>query len=375
MFLARSILGYFILLLVFAMACNEKNIQELDYSITPYPIKTGYDGTNFYFNYTLQNTDSGEYIYYYDHLMKRISIVDFDNKEIIDHIPLNNDKYEIKGVGEIILSDTSLILRNMNWFYWVSNDGLVQNYADPETFKGMRFKDEFDYTFGYKTSYQNHINKSEDIIQFSKFPSNYDKNHFSKSRLVKVFLNKDSIINSNEPLDFSNYKNENETFGFRSNPFIISMNNEVYVTYPFTPDIHIYNRDDLSLEMTVELSNYDELPNNKPITIAKFKEITEENFQNETPLDDQTYYHNLYYDPYRELFYRPVKREILEHEEVMDYKMWLLIFNQDMELLGKLDLEDKFSPFLYISKKGLFIRKKKQQENRIDLHRIDFELP
>jgi hypothetical protein len=268
-----------------------------------------------------------------------------------------------------------MILKNLNWFYWFDRDGKVQKYEDAETFRGMRFNNEFDYSFRYKKSYQNYINTSNQIIQFSAFPSNYDKAFFDTPILTQVFLNEDSVHYSDELNPTGEYKNTNETFGYRSNPLIVEDENKVYVTFPFTPDIFIYDRGNLSFIRKVKISHFNQLANNRPIAISKFKEITQENFQNETSLDDQAYYHNLYYDPFRELFYRPVARELKEHEDEIDYKMWLLVFNDDLELLGKLDLKDKFSPFLYISKKGLFIRKKKQQENRIDLHRLDFELP
>ncbi|HET8860034.1 DUF4221 family protein [Marivirga sp.] len=370
---AKFILGYTVIIMIFTVACNEKTIQELDYSATPYPIKTGYDGTNFYFNYTIQNTDTGEFIYYYDNMMKRISIVDFENREIIDHIPLNDDKYDIRGVAEIIFSDTSMILRNINKFYWVNKEGRVNEYMDTKIFGNVEFHNNTPFKASYRTSFQQYVAGSGEMIYFLAFPSNYDQAFFETPIISKIFFKDEKVVHSKEPNPALNYKEDEETFGFASRPFIFNIHDEVYVTFPFTPDIYIYDFETLDLKRKIKLSDYNELTNNKPITIAKFNELYESNA--DSPLDRESYHHNLFYDPFRELFYRPVARELLEHEEEIDYKLWLLVFDKELNLTGKLDLKDDFSPFLYISKKGLFIRKKKQQENRIDLHRLDFALP
>jgi hypothetical protein len=116
---------------------------------------------------------------------------------------------------------------------------------------------------------------------------------------------------------------------------------------------------------------YEDLPNNTPITTAFFNDNYTEGDIYKSLMDDQYLYKEIIYDPYRKLYYR------VQGEPPADYSKnnraknyYLIIFNEDLEPMGKIELKKKYKPIVWVMPDGLYFQLMEGRENYIDLHKV-----
>jgi len=87
---------------------------------------------------------------------------------------------------------------------------------------------------------------------------------------------------------------------------------------------------------------------------------------------DSEMYHQIDYDPYRNLFYMVYSQA---KQDDSPKNRYLIVFNPQLEKIGELELEQSMSPEYAISQKGLLFRNVKEESfDTLTLHVLNVEV-
>jgi hypothetical protein len=363
----------FIILFILASCNSRENIKNIEYETQPYPVLIGSNAINLFFHQTNDPNAGDSLLYYYDYQRRRITTIDLYDQKFISQTSLKDELYPIQNVSEIFKTDTSFILRHQNTFYWVDSAGHVFKRKDATFFENaVYFRDKASF-FRPKTKSNGLVNNRDFDFIYSPGPTitTTKLDYLDEPFLSKGFLDKEYVVNSQEGFPYRDFLAEGFTYGHKLGPLTLIKGDSLLVSFLFSPNIYIYDINKLSFTAKkTYIERYNDLSNNRPITVADFGEkYLEFDFSN---LSDQPSYYNIYYDSYRKLYYRFKSVIPVNFEETNEKEFELLVFDENLELSGKLSLGKKFKPSLFIVEKGVYVMLMDQRESYIDLQKLIF---
>lgn len=348
----RAILITTFLLILIACEKKEKELVEIPFETKPFIIKIGADGINSHFKYFMTFENGQNILHYYDYMYKRVTLINFDTKEIIGQMPLNDAKYKVKGLGQMAVTDSSYIIRNLSSFHWMDFSGTIYDYKDTRTFKGMSTEQ-----VQYRVTEIENSNSDQITHHLISSKANYEKGYLQDLKLAK-FNFQDKVVEfiSTDILG-PQYVNEQETFAGYSNPDLLSANNNIIVHYSFTADFQVIDVEKYESNNVYHNEFKALVPDMQPITFGAEKRLRNTLFIKE--LHEQTSYYPIIYDKFRDLYFRPYRLERdLEFEDNADFSLNLLVYDANFTLQGYLNLGKTYMPYMYITDKAVYIRKK-----------------
>lgn len=176
---------------------------------------------------------------------------------------------------------------------------------------------------------------------------------FSKPFIAEYFLNNSSVNLITIP--YSKYFSNNNV-GFLSEPGVSVFDSTIYVCFQGESNIYSYNTETEKINIHGGSSKFSK--NVAPPVAPNAKFHTKLKHRLEGPM-----FFKMVYDPYRELFYRLHFGDMVSQKSennrdaFLDKKLYLMIFNKDLELIEELKLEDHtYIPDFYgISNEGLIL--------------------
>lgn len=352
------------------MSCKSENeILQIDYNTKPFNIKIGAAGINSHYKYVVYNKNGESVLHYYDWMRKRITLINFDDKKIVGHLPFNDAKYPINGLYHMVKTDSNYhAIRNIDYFYWLAPNGDVDYFKDGKSFDGI---------FSEKGQYRpvDIENSNSDNMNFHVVSRK--ANHDLDFLRTLQFAHYDFVDEKVDLLPIevfgAEYVGKNQTLAYKSDPFLLSINNINIVHYPFTADLQIINSETKKSKIIKFSDVKASIPDMEPITSAELERAV--NSMRIKKLDEPISYYPLIYDEFRKLYYRPyMLARDLDVEKNANYSLNLLVFNRQFDLLGQLKLGNKYMPFLYITDDAVYIRKKEQRESYIEMDELLFEV-
>jgi len=353
---------YFLVILIFIYSCDSENVSKLEYTASNYSIPIGAKAINNFVNFEIKRYNDTTFLFYYDWMLKSITKIDFSHQKLVSNIPIIQDKYEIKGVNQLIRNDTCFVLRNLDNISYVDKNGLIIRkkkipslVADKNgkvRFKGasnsrqLMGDNELVFTVaGDKTNYQD---KYMDNLYFLKYST-------ADHRTEGV------------PIQFNFNIEDNHSFLFRSNPLVLQLDEKAIINFAFTPDIYEFDLKNMSINNSLK---FEEFEKNKPVPLNEFD--FEDAFKI-SEIDYQPYYHPVVYDKYRDKYYRFIRYPNQNDPNSGEFKLDLVVMDSEFDLIGKVDLGKDYLPYLFVTKDGLYIRIRDQRESYIDLHKLNIQ--
>lgn len=353
---------YFLVILVFIYSCDSEKVAKLEYTSSNYSIPIGAKAINNFVNFEIKQYNDTTYLYYYDWMLKSITKIDFSNQKFVSNTPIIQDKYEIKGVNQLMKNDTSFVLRNLDNIFYVNEYGVIVRKKEippiiPSNNKKIQFK-------GASNSRQL-LEDNEVVVTVAGNRTNYQDKYFDNLYFLKY-----STANQRTegiPIQFNFNIENNHSFLFRSDPFVLQLDEKAIINFAFTSDIYEFELQTMSINNSFR---YDEFERNKPVPLNEFD--FEDAFKI-SKIDYQPYYHPVVYDKYRDKFYRFIRYPNQIDPNSSEFKLDLVVMDSAFNLIGKVDLGNDYLPFIFITKDGLYIRIKDQRESYIDLLKLNIE--
>lgn len=357
-----------LILSIILSACMDKEeAKNLPFKTEDYSILISSNAINTFGPHTIQEKAGHTFLYYYDYLIRAITKVDLTRKELIQNLPIDDNKIFFLGAVELLRNDTSFILRNLNHIYIGSLEGEIDRVdlvEEGDSINGKVRDNKWRLVNNIVNRYN--FSKASKMTFLASAKANYEANYLNDLVIINYDLVNKKVKQYATAFDFQ--ISNTQSFLFRSDPFLTEAPESLIVSFAFSPKLYVIDKDSLSTSYSYD---YPAFSMNKPALLSEFDFLSGDT---ENDLNKEPYYHALIYDEFRNRYYRFIRYPAPESVDEMEFKLKLMVFDQELALIGTVDLGKKYGPFIYPTKEGLLIRHKLQRESYIDLDKLIIEL-
>ena len=319
-------------------------------------------------NYSAVDIGNNTYISYFDDFSKKITIISVNECKVINQIDLGKSLTKENFFESFYVHNLdSIFIQEHKNIKLIDKAGNVKfnTFVNQTENRSKMSLSNLGYTFPI---IYNSISNELMVGQYCSSCRFYEKKYFQQN--IETSLNLSTKQFRETPFSYSQ-KYKEGYYGFAT--LIYRTINDSLSVFSFEADanIYLYNRNNGNIEVKGGKSKYD--------TSIKSLSLDYKNDSNKkiSHLTLSPLYFEMYWDPYKKLYYRFFLKEQLERDSKGSYSIWadkplvLMIFDENFRIVDELDLGTDYNhSSALVTSKGFYIKKSITK----NIKKIEFEI-